>query len=453
MSTIFRPFDGLTFARFVSRPNRFMVKCVHEGRPVDAFLPNPGRLQELLLPGSLLYLTEEEAQGSRKMAHTVVAVERDGLPVMLHTHKTNAAARYLIEKRLVPGLEDAAVERSEVAVGHSRFDFLLKDGKGEVLLEVKSCTLFGKRVAMFPDAVTARGARHLQELSALSRSGRRAAVLFVVHWPRAKVFMPDYHTDLHFARTLLAVRESVGIIPVAVRWQPDLSLASEATLLDIPWPYIERETHDRGSYILVLELGRTVPCRSAREVKILFRKGFYLYVGSAMANLTQGFKDTSGCANGIIGISTGSGRLRASMPSYLFVLLPDSNATSPMPFPARRNGPCRASGVRTATVTRISSPWRTIPSVRRFSSSFAVFQDGPIRRRAVVDRRLERWAISLYGVVHIMRRIEKGAGAVRLALVIIAVLAFGIGAWQAAEQTMTLGGMSVTVWSQGADVG
>lgn len=52
-----------------------------------------------------------------------------------------------------------------------------------------------------------------------------------------------------------------------------------------------------------------------------------------------------------------------------------------------------------------------------------------------------------------MRRIEKGAGAVRLALVIIAVLAFGIGAWQAAEQTMTLGGMSVTVWSQGADVG
>ena len=287
MSTIFRPFDGLTFARFVSRPNRFMVKCVHEGRPVDAFLPNPGRLQEYLLPGSLLYLTTEEEPGSRKTAHTVVAVERDGLPVMLHTHKTNAAARYLIEKRLVPGLEDAAVVRSEKAVGHSRFDFLLKDGKGEMLLEVKSCTLFGKKVAMFPDAVTARGARHLQELSALSGNGMRAAVLFVVHWPFAQVFMPDYHTDLHFARTLLAVRGSVGIIPVAVRWQQGLSLADEATLLDIPWSYVDREAHDRGGYILIFELAeeRTLPIGGRGENR-LFRKGFYLYVGSAMANLS-----------------------------------------------------------------------------------------------------------------------------------------------------------------------
>jgi sugar fermentation stimulation protein A len=286
MNTIFKPFGSLTTARFVSRPNRFMVKCVVEGRVVDAFLPNPGRLQELLLPGSVLYLTTEKEPGSRKTAHTVVAVERDGLPIMLHTHKTNAAARYLIEKRLVPGLEDAVVERSEVAVGHSRFDFLLKDGKGEMLLEVKSCTLFGKRVAMFPDAVTARGARHLQELAALSGSGARTAVLFVVHWPRTQVFMPDYHTDLHFARILLSVRGSVGIIPVAVRWQQGLSLADEATLLDIPWSYIDQEAHDRGSYVLILELtaDRTLPIGRRGEHR-LFRKGFYLYVGSAMAGL------------------------------------------------------------------------------------------------------------------------------------------------------------------------
>ena len=220
---------------------------------------------------------------------TVVAVERDGVPIMLHTHKTNDVARYLLEKRLIPGLEDAVIERAEVPVGHSRFDFLLKDGKGEMLLEVKSCTLFGKRVAMFPDAVTARGARHLRELAALSGgAAARAAVLFVVHWPLAKAFMPDYHTDLHFARSLLAVRESVNIIPVAVRWQQDLSLADEAALLDIPWSYVEREAQDRGSYILILELPEDCALPIGRSSgHHLFRKGFYLYAGSAMANLTS----------------------------------------------------------------------------------------------------------------------------------------------------------------------
>ena len=245
-NSVFRPFSGLTTARFLSRPNRFVVRCAREDAVIDAFLPNPGRLRELLLPGSILYLTEETAAAERKMAFTVVAVERDGLPVMLHTHRTNAAARYLIEARLIPGLEDAHVVRSEVPVGRSRFDFLLRDGRGrDIFLEVKSCTLFGDKVAMFPDAVTARGARHLVELAALARTGRSAAVLFVVHWPHARVFMPDFHTDLHFARTLLAVKESVTIIPMAVRWRGDLSLAPEASLLDIPWSYIARESIDR----------------------------------------------------------------------------------------------------------------------------------------------------------------------------------------------------------------
>jgi sugar fermentation stimulation protein A len=289
MNGVFSPFIGLKTARFVSRPNRFVVRCSLEDTVIDAFLPNPGRLRELLLPGSILYLTEETPSAPRKLPLTVVAVERDGVPVMLHTHRTNAAARYLLEERLIPGLEDAHVVRSEVPVGHSRFDFLLRDGNGDDLfLEVKSCTLFGERVAMFPDAITARGARHLMELAELARGGRRAAVLFVVHWPHARVFMPDFHTDLHFARTLLAVRESVMVIPVAVRWRNDLSLAPEASLLDIPWSYIEQESFDRGGYILVLEVETDrVLLVGKRGEEMFFRKGFYLYVGSAMANLTS----------------------------------------------------------------------------------------------------------------------------------------------------------------------
>ncbi len=171
-------------------------------------------------------------------------------------------------------------------MGRSRFDFLLADGVGEIIVEVKSCTLVGKEVAMFPDAVTERGARHLKELSNLARQGRRAAVLFVVHWPFARFFMPDYHTDLYFAQTLLEARKHMDIIPVGVRWEKDLSLGCGVRALKIPWQYIATEAQDRGSYLLMLHVKDGRWMNVGRLGLIFFREGFYMYVGSAMANLT-----------------------------------------------------------------------------------------------------------------------------------------------------------------------
>ena len=281
-----RFFDKPFYASFVSRPNRFLVECTSGGKRIRAFLPNPGRLQELLLPGSILHLIEEKTNPDRKTAFTVVAVERDGVPIMLHTHRTNQVARFLIENGLIPALRGASVVKAEATVGRSRFDFLLNDGRGEIYLEVKSCTLVGERVAMFPDAVTARGARHLEELATLSFDGTRTAVLIVVHWPFAEVFMPDYHTDLHFAQTLLKVHNGVDIIPVSVRWNDDLSLVPDVRILPIPWEYIEREAKDRGSYLFVLRLSDDKKINVGKLGNIVFKKGFYVYVGSAMANLT-----------------------------------------------------------------------------------------------------------------------------------------------------------------------
>lgn len=281
-----RLFRDTFHATFVRRPNRFLVECAYKGRTLNAFLPNPGRLQELLLPGVKLYVVEDGGKNLRKTSFTVVAVERDGVPIMLHTHRTNQVTRYLIEAGLIESLNGAKIVKPEVTVGRSRFDFLLEDEDGERYLEVKSCTLVGKRVAMFPDAITERGAKHLEELAVLARDGKRAIVLFVVHWPFAEVFMPDYHTDLHFAQTLLKVRNDVEVIPVAVRWHHDLSLGPETKILPIPWGYIAREAQDRGTYLLLLKLttDRNIDVGSLGSV--VFKKGFYVYVGSAMVNLT-----------------------------------------------------------------------------------------------------------------------------------------------------------------------
>ena len=177
--------------------------------------------------------------------------------------------------------------KPEVRVGRSRFDFLLKEGGKEILLEVKSCTLVGKRVAMFPDAVTERGTRHLKELAKLSEEGMKTVILFVIHWPFAKIFMPDYHTDLNFSLTLLELHEKLQVIPISVNWDQNLSLSPEVNLLQIPWDHIEEEAKDRGSYLLILHLKRRINIPIGKLGSVSFKKGFYIYVGSAMANLSK----------------------------------------------------------------------------------------------------------------------------------------------------------------------
>jgi sugar fermentation stimulation protein A len=239
------------------------------------------------LPEAKLFLVQQELSQGRKIPYLVVAVERDGLPVMLHTHANNLVARHLVEHHKVPGLEGAVVLKAEYAIGHSRFDFLLRQGGRDVVLEVKSCTLFGNKIAMFPDAVTERGKRHLLELAGLAGSGMATAVLFVVHSPGPQYFMPDYHTDLEFSRTLLAVRDRVMIRAMAVEWKRDLSLGSSMRELRIPWGIIEREAQDRGSYLVLLHLARTRRIRTGALGWISFPKGFYCYVGSAPDDLSK----------------------------------------------------------------------------------------------------------------------------------------------------------------------
>jgi len=140
-------FGELIKATFCSRPNRFVIYCEVEGKTVKSYLPNPGRLRELLLPGSVLYLSRQYGK-ERKTEYIALAVLKNGEPVFLHTHVNNDVARYLIERDMIPGLEGTEIIRPEIREGRSRFDFLLRRGSEEIILEVKSCTLFHDSIAM-----------------------------------------------------------------------------------------------------------------------------------------------------------------------------------------------------------------------------------------------------------------------------------------------------------------
>jgi sugar fermentation stimulation protein A len=285
--TVMKLFESIIPAIFRSRLNRFVVECLLDGKTVRAYLPNPGRLWELLLPGSKLYLTEFPPSSERSLKYMAVAVERDGVPVMLHTHYNNLVARRLIEEGRIPGLGGAEIVKQEHTIGHSRFDFLLRKDNRDVLLEVKSCTLFNNTLAMFPDAITARGTRHLLELAHHARTGMYAAVLFIIHSPKVRYFMPEHHTDLEFSRTLLSVKDQVMVKALSVEWEKDLSLGKNVRELVIPWNIVERESKDSGSYIVVLRLATDRRIDIGGLGSIRFQKGYYLYAGSAKKGLTR----------------------------------------------------------------------------------------------------------------------------------------------------------------------
>lgn len=238
---------------FVQRPNRFVVHCQLPDRgTVVAHMPNPGRMGELLLPGATMYLTESD-NPERKTPFTAVAVERNGKSVFLHTHFNNTVARHLIEAGRIPGLKSARVVKAEAKHGNSRFDFLLEHQGAQRYLEVKSVTLFGNGIAMFPDAPTLRGRKHLTELATLATKKSKSIVLFLVHSLDCDYFIPDYHTDLPFAQTLYDLRHQLQIIPVAIGWTRGLQLKDETRLLPIPWAHTKRHFVDRGVLVHVFE--------------------------------------------------------------------------------------------------------------------------------------------------------------------------------------------------------
>jgi sugar fermentation stimulation protein A len=194
----------LVAARFVSRENRFVLRARVGGRVVRVASRDPGRLRELLVPGARLRLVPAPPGSARRTRYTLALVRHAGVWISLVPALANDVLAAAVARRGAAGLRGCRVVRREVVRGRSRFDLLLCDRRGERLVEVKSATLVENRVALFPDAPTLRGARHLRELVAHVRDGGRASVVFVVQREDADELRPHAENDPAFAAALRA---------------------------------------------------------------------------------------------------------------------------------------------------------------------------------------------------------------------------------------------------------
>lgn len=277
-------YEKLFKGRFIDRPNRFIVHVEIDDETVTCHLPNPGRLWELLYVGTTVWVRKVLTPG-RKTPYDVIGIERDGIPVLLDTQYNNDVAEALIREKRIPGWEDWDVLRREVAIEGSRFDLLLHRGDDLFFLEVKSCTLFSKNGAMFPDAVTERGRRHLLHLSSLRDKGIRAGILFLVQWNRARWFLPDYHTDPDFAETFETCADKLDWKAFTVEWNDDFSEPAPGRELMYPQAVLERENRDRGTYAVIycLEEDRCEFVKAGKKHD--FKAGYYVYIGAVEENL------------------------------------------------------------------------------------------------------------------------------------------------------------------------
>jgi len=139
---------------FLERPNRFLAMVKIEKTVVPSYLPNPGRMRELLYPGAEVLLRDVGATPHRKTAYDLIGVHLEEQMVSVDTRVPNRLIREALRNRDLDEFSEYSVIRPEYRYGHSRIDFYLaKDGE-RCLLEVKSCTLVEEGVALFPDAPT-----------------------------------------------------------------------------------------------------------------------------------------------------------------------------------------------------------------------------------------------------------------------------------------------------------
>jgi sugar fermentation stimulation protein A len=282
------PFDFQKIkGKLLARVSRFVVEVEVRGIKSTAYLPNPGRLWELLLPGTELTLSPDLSKG--KLPYTVLGCCKNNQHVLLHTHLTNKMIHSLLNSGSIKSFKNYRVIREEPVYGRHRFDLLLENriSADKYFLEIKSSTLFAGSFAMFPDAVTLRGTNHLRKLEELSLNGVKTGCLFVVMSPEADYFLPAYSIDPLFAQTFMDVKNKVALRALAVGFDHSLSEVSTIREIDIPYDLIKQELQDRGYYLLLISLDKSQALKIGSLGTRSFPRGYYVYVGSAKRRLTK----------------------------------------------------------------------------------------------------------------------------------------------------------------------
>lgn len=217
-------YDNITKATFISRPNRFIAIVEISGKKETVHVKNTGRCKEILSEGCTVYLCRSQ-NPLRKTKYDLVAAEKarnnqPSLLINLDSQIPNDAAEEFFKKGNIFS-PDAIIKR-EAKYGNSRFDFFIEDNGKKAFLEVKGVTQEIDSIALFPDAPTERGIKHINELINCIKDGYDAYIFFIIQMKEIKCFCPNDTTHKAFGDALRkAQKEGVKILAYDCIVTPD----------------------------------------------------------------------------------------------------------------------------------------------------------------------------------------------------------------------------------------
>lgn len=195
-------YNNIVEGRFIERINRFIAKVEVEKKEVLCHVKNTGRCRELFVTGVKVYL-EKNTNPKRKTAYSLISVEKDRALVNVDSQAPNKMVKEWLEKT-----EHGIVTlKPETVFGDSRFDFYLETDKKKEWIEVKGVTLVEDGIALFPDAPTERGVKHIEELCRAVEEGYQARLIFVIQRKDAQLFKPHRERHSAFAEALAKAAE------------------------------------------------------------------------------------------------------------------------------------------------------------------------------------------------------------------------------------------------------
>ena len=213
--------EPLVRGTLIRREKRFLVHVLlDDGREVIAHTNNTGTMLGCNTPGSPVWLSPAD-NPKRKLKWTYELIEADGVLAGINTMVPNRLAQEGVEDGTITELQGYDNLRREVRYGeNSRIDLLLERGSERCWVEVKNVTLTRDGAALFPDAVTERGRKHLRELTAQVAAGDRAVMLYVVQRVDAERFAPADNIDPAYGA---ALREAAAAGVEALCYKADVS--------------------------------------------------------------------------------------------------------------------------------------------------------------------------------------------------------------------------------------
>ena len=207
---------------FIKRYKRFFVDVKLKNETITAHCPNTGSMKGLLKEGNKVWVSKTN-NFKRKLKYTLQIIEVNKKKIGINTHSTNKIVLDALKKNRIKELKKDIKIKTEVKFGKkTRFDFLISSNNYKAFIEVKNVTLSRQsKVAEFPDSVTSRGSKHIEELLKASKKGYKIFILFVIQRDDCEKFKIASDIDPLYSKLLdSALKKKLNIICYDCKFLP-----------------------------------------------------------------------------------------------------------------------------------------------------------------------------------------------------------------------------------------